>query len=145
MPPKNTSYPGYSSEHSPDKPDQDVQSDFEKISSSSSEYPPKEKRITTSESEDDDVVAVSKDSTPSPTASDILPQFELADIQEANNLNKKWMGVMSDAERAKKLKELLETCKTDKATKEREVVEEMTRRMEEDEEQCEGKGKGKKV
>ncbi|KAH6868396.1 hypothetical protein BKA58DRAFT_459155 [Alternaria rosae] len=139
MPPKNTSYPGYSSEHSPDKPDQDVLSDFEKSSSSSSESPPKEKRVTTSESEDDDVVAVNKDSTPSPTASDILPQFELADIQEANNLNKKWMGNMSDAERAKKLKELLEKRKTDKATKEREVVEETMRRVEEDEEQSEGK------
>ena len=147
MPPKYTSNSGYSSEHSPDKPDQEVLSDFEESSSSSSESPPKEKRVITSESEDDDVVTVSKDSTPSPTASTILMWFELEDTLLAGKMNAKWMKEISDAERAKKLKELLDTCTAKRQEGGRAAVEEMKRRMEEDdeEEQYEGKGKGKQV
>lgn len=152
MPPKNTpqknaSNAGYSSEHSPDKPDQEVLSDFEEDSSSSSESPPKEKRVTTSESEDNDVVTVSKDSTPSPTASTLLIEFELEDIMLATEMNEKWMKEFSDAERAKKMKELLDECTAKREERERAAVEEMKRRMEEDdeEEQYKGKGKGKQV
>ncbi|KAI4631334.1 hypothetical protein J4E83_002865 [Alternaria metachromatica] len=155
MPPKNTpqknaSNAGYSSEHSPDEPDQDVLSDFEEeSSSSSSESPPKEKRVTTSEGEgeDDDVVAVSKDSTPSPTASTILIRFELEDTLLAGKMNEKWKKGLSDAERAKKLQELLDKCTAKREEGGRAAVEEMKRRMEEDdeEEQYEGKGKGKQV
>jgi len=153
MPPKNTpqknaSNTEYSSEHSPDKPDQEVLSGFEEeSSSSSSESPPKEKRVTTSEGEDDGVVTVSKDSTPSPTASTLLIEFELEDIMLAKEMNEKWMKELSDAERAKKMKELLDECTAKREERERAAVEEMKRRMEKDdeEEQYEGKGKGKQV
>jgi len=135
MPPKITSNPGYSSEIPTDKPQQDIQSDFEKISPSSSESPPKEKHITTSESEDDDVVAVRRESTPSPTISDILPRFELEDTLLANAMNEKWKKELSDAERAKKLKELLETCTAKTEDTKRANLEEMKMRMEEDDEE----------
>ncbi|KAI4654800.1 uncharacterized protein J4E78_006977 [Alternaria triticimaculans] len=153
MPPKNTpqknaSNAGYSSEHSPDEPDQEVLSDFEEeSSSSSSESPPKEKRVTTSESEDNDLVTVSKDSTPSPTASTILIRFELEDTLLAGKMNEKWKKKLSDTERAKKLQGLLDECTAKREEGGRAAVEEMKRRMEEDdeEEQYEGKGKGKQV
>ena len=147
-PQKNTSSPGYSSEHSPDEPDQEVLSDFEEeSSSSSSESPPKEKRVTTSESEDNDLVTVSKDSTPSPTASTILIRFELEDTLLAGKMNEKWKKKLSDTERAKKLQGLLDECTAKREEGGRAAVEEMKRRMEEDdeEEQYEGKGKGKQV
>ncbi|KAI4708119.1 hypothetical protein J4E89_007239 [Alternaria sp. Ai002NY15] len=137
----------YSSEHSPDEPDQEVLSDFEEeSSSSSSESPPKEKRVTTSESEDNDLVTVSKDSTPSPTASTILIRFELEDTFLANEMNGKWMEKLSNEERAKKLKKLLDICNTKTGEEKRAAVEEMKRmEEEEEEEQYEGKGKGKQV
>ncbi|KAI4699294.1 hypothetical protein J4E81_005188 [Alternaria sp. BMP 2799] len=146
MSPKNNSSPGYSSEHSPDEPDQEVLSDDEESSSSSSESPPKEKRVTTSESGDDDLVTVSKESTPSPTASTILIRFELEDTFLAHEMNGKWVKKLSNAERAKKLNELLDICNTKTGEEKRAAVEEMKRLEEEDEEeQHEGKGKGKQV
>ena len=97
--------------------------------------------------EDDDLVTVSKDSTPSPTASTLLIEFELEDIKLATEMNEKWMKEFSDAERAKNMKELLDECTAKREERERAAVEEMKRRMEEDdeEEQYKGKGKGKQV
>jgi hypothetical protein len=143
MPPKNTSTQGYFTEDPTDKPHKDVH----EPSSSSSESPPEEedeKKITTSDNLEDDLVTVSHGSPPSPTASVILLKFDIEDTLEATNLNEQWKD-LSDSERKKKLKRLLETFTAAKEERERKEVEEMKRNNEQDGEDDEGKGKGKKA
>jgi hypothetical protein len=107
MPPKNTRNLGYHEADPTDAPHRNVETDSSPNKPSQSVTPPKPKHITTSDNPEDDVVTVSRESTPSPTASDILVGFPLEDIQKTSYLDLKMLDEdMSAQERKRRLLEL---------------------------------------
>jgi hypothetical protein len=87
MPPKNIATREYFETDPSDAPNRDVEIVSGSDEPSKSETPPKQKRVTTSDNPEDDVVTVSKESTPSPTPSDILFSFHFEDTTMATNLD----------------------------------------------------------
>jgi hypothetical protein len=148
MPPKNSTTGAYWKEDPTDAPHKDVETDFETDESSKSEPPASHKKVTTSDNPEDNLVTVSHDSTPSPTASDIVLKFHLDDTEEALNLDRECREQgLPDQERKERLTMMLEKCTRDRNAKEASKEEEMKKKYEEDEDgyYSERKGKGKKV
>ncbi|KAG9195477.1 hypothetical protein G6011_00598 [Alternaria panax] len=148
MSPENISTGGYWKEDPTDAPHKDVETDFETGESSQSEPPTSHKKVTTSDNPEDNLVTVSHDSTPSPTASNILLKFPLEDTMEAQDQARQWWEQgLSSQESKRRLTIMLESIIRDRNVKEASREEEMKKEYEDDEdENCgDGKGKDKKV
>jgi hypothetical protein len=124
MPPKNIHTREYFSTDPSHAPHRDVETDSGPDEPSNSTTATEQKRITTSNNPEDDVVTVSKESTPSPTASDILLEFHLEDTMAATSLDRKWREEGVDAqERKRRLLGLQTQLNGERAAKERNIEE----------------------
>jgi hypothetical protein len=142
-PPRNTRNREYYSTDPTDDPDQEVE--IFHMSSSSSPSPPtsapsKHKHITTSDNPEDDLVTVSKESTPSPTASDIVLQCQDEDFSAACGFNREMQeqGV-SARERKRRLVEFQKKMDAEREVRRRKELEELEKKYGDGDE---AKGKG---
>jgi hypothetical protein len=141
MPPKNLHNHAYFEEDPTDAPHKDVETEFETGESSKPETPNRQKKVTTSDNPEDDLVTVSHDSTPSPTASDIVLKLNYNDFVVASNLHRKWQeSGLNEHERKAKMKEVQKIFDNEREVRERKE-EEMKKKYGEDGKGSEGKGK----
>jgi hypothetical protein len=142
MPPKNLHNHAYFEEDPTDAPHKDVETDFETGEFSKPETPNRQKKVTTSDNPEDDLVTVSHDSTPSPTASDIVLKLNYNDFVVASNLHRKWQeSGLNEHEGKAKMKEVQKIFDNEREVRERKEEEEMKKEYGEDGKDSEGKGK----
>jgi hypothetical protein len=146
MPPSNTSTDSYFEDEPTDKPDQNVKDDFESSELPKPEAPTRPKNITRSNNRENDVATVSKDRTPSPVVSDLVLTLDFDNFMVASNLVRQWevSGFSQEARKAK-LKALQDMFDCERAWIEKREEEKRRREYDEDREQYEGRGRGKKV